>query len=312
MGRVNANRVRAIAMALAMLLPLLVLAHPRGRATLRITPGFLALPENPRVYYEHGSEQYARRIAMALPAVLGRVTKHHKRAFRPGFRIYVTATHRSFSRHIGHRPDTPVRGMAMHRDVWISPLAFAFHGRDTHVASLTHELSHLHLGQHLSWVRRVGTVPTWFSEGLADWVAKTGDEVVTKAQARKALVYGPRMFPDDSGRLPWPRAASDYGLSWPMFHLQARLFVEYLHSLDSRALDGLVAAVLDGRRFDQAFRDSFGQGVDGLWHDFLEFQKRLLSEGERGQTPAEPWNSVAAWSAGPVGATRLPVRRNHS
>ena len=259
-----------IVIAGLVILPLvLVLAHPRGRATLRLTSGFVQSEEDARVYYEHGAEGLASQIADALPDAVARVEMCQSRPFKKGFRVYVCASHESFSRHIKQPPSDPVRGIAFWWDVWVSPRAFDFFGKDTHRQTLVHELSHLHLGQHLGWLGRTQRVPTWFVEGLADWVAGTGDEIVSRSEALEGFVSGHHFVPDATGRLPLPKVAKDYGLRWPMFHLQSRIFIEHLRDRDEQAFEGFVGAVVDGDSFDVAFTDHFGDNLEIVWQEFM-------------------------------------------
>jgi hypothetical protein len=245
------------------LAPLLILVHPRARAALRLSPGFRPLPEDSRVMFEPGAAAHARRMARALPAAIERVETEQGRPFRADVRVYVCATHETFAEHTGQPPTIPVRGMALLWDVWVSPLAFRFEGQDTHRETLTHELSHLHLKQHLGWLGNVAGLPAWFREGLADQVAGTGHERVSRAAALAALRAGPRLDPELSGG---PR---EHGLSWPMFHGQARLFTEHLRARDPHTFRSFLAAVLDGEPFARATRDHLGATLPQLWSEYL-------------------------------------------
>lgn len=231
--------------------------------------GFSTLGADPRVRYEPGAEELARAVAVALPAVVARVEECQAAPFKRPFRVYVCASHESFTSHIGEPVKSPVRGIAFLRDIWISPKAFAFHGEDTHRGTLAHELSHLHLGQRLGWWRRIKEVPSWFQEGLADWVADTGDEQVSRREAREAILRGDGIVLEESGHLPFPTRPDSYGMTWPMFHMQSRLFVEYLRARDANAFRGFVAAVMQGVEFKSAFTDHFGAGLPDVWKDFV-------------------------------------------
>lgn len=255
---------------LSFLLAALVMTQPTARISLRLITGFTPLMEDPRVFYEPGAEKLAQRIAAALPASLTKISDFQSRPVKPGFRIYISSTHSRFTQYIGHPVNSPVRGTAFLSDVWISPKAFDFHGKDTHGSTLTHELSHLHLVQHLGWFRKTRNLPAWFVEGLADWVADTGNEIVTRQEAITKLMSPHHLVPDSRGNLPLPRGANDYALSWPMFHAQSRLFVDYLHILDPTAFNAFVAQLVSGAGFDQAFRKQFGTELIVTWKQFLE------------------------------------------
>ncbi len=249
---------------------LLVLVQPRARAALRLVHGFSTLDADPRVRFEAGAEDLARAIAAALPAAIARVEECQSGAFETPFRVYVCASHESFTRHIGEQVSSPVRGIAFPWDIWVSPKALSFHGKDTHRETLVHELSHLHLGQMLGWWHRIKEVPSWFQEGLADWAAGTGDEIVSRREAREAIISGHSIVLDESGHLPFPKRPETYGMTWPMFHMQSRMFVEYLRSRDANAFAGFVTAVVRGAGFKSAFEENFGEDLSDVWKDFFE------------------------------------------
>jgi len=267
----RSKRSRAIIVCTGILVAaaLAVLAQPRARSALRLVHGFSTLGADPRVRFEPGAEDLARAAAAALPAAIARVEECQSAPFETTFRLYICASHESFTSHIGEPASSPVRGIAFLWDIWISPKAFSFHGQDTHRMAITHELSHLHLGQMLGWWHRTKEVPSWFQEGLADWVANTG-ELVSRREAREAIVSGHSIALDESGQLPLPKRPESYGMTWPMFHMQSRMFVEYLRSRDANAFARFVAAVVRGARFRSAFNDNFGKSLSDVWKDFLQ------------------------------------------
>ena len=155
----------------------LVVAHPRGRTALRLAPGFAPLAEDSRVYYEPGGEATARAYAEVLPAAITLVEARQAGPFLSEFRVYVCATHESFTRRIAAPASSPVVGIQFPRDVWLSPRGLSQGGGDTRLQTLGHELAHLHLGQHLGWLWRARNIPSWFAEGLADWASdRAADE----------------------------------------------------------------------------------------------------------------------------------------
>lgn len=257
-----------IPLLLLVVLAVLALRIPRLRTALRMADGFEPLPGNELVYFEEGAEEYARRIAETLPAAIERVETLQLRPFRTLPRIYVCASHESFTEQIGESPETPVRGIAFKRDIWLSPLVFNFFGSDTHTQSLLHELSHTHISQHLSFIHRVRKIPTWFNEGLANWVSGTGEDRITRDEGIAEIRAGRVMAPDDTGQFPLPKTPADYGLSWPMLHVQSLLFVEYLALRDRAAFDTFLGEVLDGEDFGPSFVRQFGAGPDILWREF--------------------------------------------
>ena len=271
--RSKRSRAIIVGTAIVVAVALLVLAQPRAKAALRLVHDFAALDADPRVWYEPGAEDMAKAMAAVLPAAIARVEECQSAPFEKTFRVYVCASHESFTSHLGLPARSPVRGIAFPRDVWISSKAFSFHGEDTHREAVTHELSHVHLGQMLGWWHRTKNVPSWFQEGLADWAADTGDEQVSRREAREAIVSGHSIVLDESGHLPFPRRPEAYGMNWPMFHMQSRMFVEYLRSRGATAFEGFVAAVVRGTEFKSAFNDNYGVGLSDAWKDFFQSLK---------------------------------------
>ena len=248
----------------------LVLLSPRGRCALRIAPGFVPYADDPHIYYVPGSEVVAARFAGLVQEAIAEVEGRLSLPFRSSFRVYVCPTHEDFARRIGEPPDTPARGIKLPKDIWVSPLAFEFHGLDTGKATLVHELVHLHFGQHAGLGGRLRPMPSWFQEGVADWIAGTGFERMSRDAAVAAYRSGECLVPDALGRPLFPRRASDYGLAWPVFHAQSRMFIEYLHSAREESFAALVRSILAGTRFDVAFQDAFGRSLEDEWHGFVE------------------------------------------
>lgn len=270
MNRPSWRTITLAALAsLALLAASLLLLSPRAQAALRITPGFEPLDTDPRVFFEPGAEGFAREIAATLPTAVTTIEDTLSLPFRSTFRVYVPASHESFAQHTSQPATTPARGLALARDVWISPLVFSFRGKDTHERAVVHELTHLFIDQQVGWLHRVRSVPGWFQEGLTDWVSGTGFDTASRAEVLAALRSGRRMVPDDTGAFPRPKAAADYGLTWPIFHGQSRMLIEHLHDGREEAFDGLVRSVLSGEPFGAAFEGQYGHTLAEEWAGLL-------------------------------------------
>jgi hypothetical protein len=255
-------------LAILIITAVLLLASPRAKASLRWKPGFEPLDCDSRVFFETGASVAAQRIADVLPDAIVKVEEMHGMPFTAEFRVYVCSTHQSFTEHLGLPETSPVRGIVM-RDIWLSPLAFDFHSRDTHRESLTHELSHLHLRQHLGWIRNQRNIPTWFAEGLADVVANTGGEIFTRQMALTSFAKGRHFVPDAEGQFPFTKGLRAYGVPAPLLHQQSRMFVEFLRTRNLQAFREFLYALLQGAEFAEAFSSHFGVDLDQSWHQFL-------------------------------------------
>jgi len=268
--RSRGGRALMVFATLAVVCGALVLLSPRGRCALRIAPGFVPYEGDSRIYYVPGSEPVAARFAGLLPEAIADVEEQLSLPFRSPFRVYVCPTHEEFARRVGEPPGTPVRGIEFPRDIWVSPLAFEFFGFETGKATLAHELVHLHFGQHLGLGGRLRPLPSWFEEGVGDWIAGAGFERTSRDEAVAAYRSGERLVPDAMGRPLVPRRPPDYGLTWPVFHAQSRMFVEHLHFTREESFAVLVRSILAGTRFDVAFRDAFGRSLEDEWQGFVE------------------------------------------
>ena len=264
------SRRRWLVVVLAIILfsPLLLLILPRARTAFRLIPGFKPLEADQRIWYESGAELFAARLARALPAAMNRVEGIQVLPFKPGFRVYVTATHHRFMKRIGENPRAPVRGITFPWDVWISPMAFDFFGADTHLQTLAHELSHLHLKQHAGRLSGRKNLPSWFCEGLANKAADMGFDRMSRKDAVAALLSGRHFQPDSSGHF-FLEDAAQYGVSWPLLHSQSRLFLDYLHQRDPDAFGRHLSALMDGRDFGVSFEEQYGNNIGVVWSDFL-------------------------------------------
>lgn len=274
---------------LFLLMIVLVLTQPRARTALGLTSGFVPLQDNIQIYYEAGAEDLANAFATALPAAISRIEEYQSLPFESDFRIYVCSSHESFTRRIGSPVRFQIRGIAFPRTIWISPIAFAFHGQDTHQQTLTHELSHLHFAQHLGWWRRTKNIPIWFAEGLADWLAGTAGEAVTRTETLEALRSGHRMVPQEAGKLRLrPPTRQDLGMSFPMFHMQSRMFVEYLHGRGEEPFKKLITALMNGERFSVALEEHIGDKLQNVWQDFIQSIGRANISCNFGGSPNLP------------------------
>lgn len=151
--------------------------------------GFVLLSTDARIWLEPGAESYAERVGAYLdPAVL-RVESLHGLTFRSPPKVHVCATPTYFTRWV-KTPGLTAAVVAENRLV-LSP---RLHGQEAHRLSgiLTHELSHLHLGQRLG--HYTTWLPVWFHEGLATMAAGgAGVEAVSDRAAHGAWQSGWRV-----------------------------------------------------------------------------------------------------------------------
>jgi len=242
--------------------------NPVGRALLKPKSAFHPVEGDHRVFAEAGAEERASQVAAVLPSAIARIEAFHGRPFREPFRVYVCATQRSLNEFIGLPPEAPIRGTVRLGEVFLAPSAFDWRGEDLHRESLLHELSHLHLRQHLGFLAARGSVPSWFHEGLADLVSGAGGEGISDEEARQAILGGPTLRPDSTGSLWSLRRVADHGLGGPMFHKQSRMFLAYLEARDRGAFHAFLLQLQEEKELAGPFREGFGAGVDEVWEEF--------------------------------------------
>jgi hypothetical protein len=239
-------------------------------ALLKSKDHFIPHALDGHVLYEPGAEKEAEAIADCLEAAAALVEREHGLPFRQPFTVYVCATQKAFNEFIAKPPGGLGRGASvLNRSVYIAPRAFSFGGLDTHREVLAHELSHLNMRQQLGYIRHLRNIPTWFNEGLANTIAGSGGEWIAEETAVAAILAGRHFAPDLEGRLPTPKSASDYGMEYPMFHKQTKMFVTYLRDRNEPAFRAFLLDIQRGEPFAKTFSERFGTDVYGMWNAFV-------------------------------------------
>lgn len=139
------------------------------------------------------------------------------------------------------------------------------HGQEAHRLSgiLTHELSHLHLGQRLG--HYTPWIPVWFHEGLATLAAGgAGAEAVSDRAAHDAWQSGRRM---DFNRRDTPGRryrADEFGLTIPEYYRQSWRAVELLQAHDPAAFRRWLASLQKDGDFHISFADAYNTDLSTL------------------------------------------------
>lgn len=224
------------------------------------TLGFIPLATDTRVWLEPGAESYAERVSAYLDQAVLRVERLHGLAFRSPPRVHVCSSETCFTRWV-KTPGLTAAVVADNRLV-LSP---RLHGREAHRLSgiLTHELSHLHLGQRLG--HYTPWIPVWFHEGLATLAAEGGGaESIDYAAMCAAWRSGRRV---DFARRDTPGArhrAAEFGLNLHEFYRQSLHMVESLRTHEPIAFARWVRAIQEGEDFHIAFANAYNVDLDVL------------------------------------------------
>lgn len=241
---------------------------------------FVQCTPDPRIWCEPGAERYAHALAPLLPAALRTVEDAQYGRFAGPVKVYVYATIDTYARY-GGGPEAG--GRVAFGAVHMSPVLRGQPAR--HGPILTHELSHLHLGQRAGTLAMM-RLPVWFREGYPTLVSGGGGAGdVTVDNAVFALVHGRHFEAEDSATLLAPHKWEYFKLPAPMFYRQSALLVAYLQRRDPAAFARMIAAVAARTPFGDAVRGAYGQPLAVLWQDF---RSGLRSH------PAAHWDFSAA------------------
>lgn len=228
---------------------------------------FHSLATDHRVRYEAGAENAADQVAALLPAAIQQVEAAHGRAFLGEVAVHVCGTDDCFKRQV-RTPNVSAATVPDNR-VFLAPQLF---GRETHRLSaiLTHELSHLHLGQQIG--HYTSTVPAWFHEGLAAFAANGGGaDYASDEQAIAALRQGKVFEPERRDTAIKRHTANYWGMDVFVFYRQALLFVNFLRQESATRFQDFLQAVQDNQDFDLAFGNAYNRPLKEAGERFRQF-----------------------------------------
>lgn len=237
-------------------------------ATLQSTSHFLVLDSDRRIHYEPGAEDMSKEIAEYLPASIEQVEKEQYKPFAKPVEGYICATKDSFSSFTG--VPKVIKGATTIKHVFLSAERLRELPINIRRAVLTHELSHFHLQQYLGAYHYGANLPSWFQEGLAEYVSGgAAMEEVSDSEAVKAILEGEHITPDTTGSFFFPKRWSAYDLKPHMFYRQSFMFVSYLEHIDRSKFRAFVLALENGGRFEDSFNSAFGLTTDAAWQQFV-------------------------------------------
>ena len=146
--------------------------------------------------------------------------------------------------------------------------AFNFIGHDTHKETLMHELSHLHLQQRLGFFRR-RKIPSWFHEGLADFVGGSGGEGISDSEAINFILSGRHFIHEEEGEILGTIKNASNGLSGPMFHKQVKMFLIFIIGSDSLKFKSFLMKIQNEESFDESFNKIMNSQIQDKWKQFI-------------------------------------------
>lgn len=237
-------------------------------ATLQSTSHFLVLDSDKRILYEPGAEDLSKEVAEYLPASIEKVEKEQYRPFAKSVEVYICATKESFSSFTGLTAGR--KGATTIKHIFLSAERLRELPINIRRAVLTHELSHFHLQQYLGTYNYGANLPSWFQEGLAEYVSGgAAMEEASEAEAAKAILDGKHFTPDTKGSFFFPKRWNAYDLKPHMFYRQSFMFVSYLKHLDEPKFRAFVLALENNGQFEDSFNWIFGLTMDEAWQQFV-------------------------------------------
>jgi uncharacterized protein YjaZ len=131
------------------------------------TDNFLSLQNDSRVMYEPGAEDFAATVASDLPSAINQVESRQYSKFPDKITVYVCNSQESFKKLTGRN----VAAMTYRKSIFLSTRLLDHPDNVKHY--IAHELSHLHMYQHMGDYAYL-CIPSWFAEGLAAFVSDGG------------------------------------------------------------------------------------------------------------------------------------------
>jgi hypothetical protein len=245
---------------------------PMVRTLYRSTGQFVPWPAEPHVKYEPGAEAMAAEVVAALPGAILTVEEQlHQRFLLPPT-VFVCATLTTYGSY-GGSPTSG--GYVINGRLFLSPKPANTSERIPRL--LAHELTHLHVEQHIGMVRAM-RLPFWFSEGLAVLVSSGGGaENTTEEEARRAIVEGRVFVPDGRVGLLGRKVPSSFGLPPHLFYREAAIFLGHVMQGDANRFRDFLQRVEDQRPIGTAFEAVYGETLTAAWDGFVATVKASSS-----------------------------------
>jgi hypothetical protein len=221
---------------------------------------------DPRVLYEPGAEIFASQIAAILPVAVEKVETQQYISFREPPKIYVCASKDSYYKLSGTRARAVVTNkLLLSPELKNDPESLSL--------MLTHELSHLHLLQHVGQVAFI-KLPPWFKEGLATLVSGGGGaSTVSDNQALMFIRDGKYFIPEDDrgliSSLIFPHYSSFWHLDHQMYYRQCMMFVAFMKINHEYQFKNFMISIMTGNNFQDSFSTFYKEKLGDLWGRYL-------------------------------------------
>jgi len=222
-------------------------------------------PSDARVKYEIGAELNAQIVVDNLDRSIAKIEEKHYSQFIKPINIYVLANISSVE---AYCISPKVGACVSNQRLFISPKPENTPQRIPRL--LLHELSHLHLEQHLGLYKSLLSVPSWYSEGLAVYTSDgAGAENISKEDASNSIIIGKTFEPVEEGSILFPKTARDYDLKPHMFYRQSEIFVNWLHDSNPEKFKRFNLEIQNGKTLGESVLFVYGITVKNMWEQFV-------------------------------------------
>ena len=242
-----------------------------GSCIARFTTDFKVWPSDDRILYENGAEVLAEETARHLSLALGTIEARQYGTFKGPVKIYAFATAKSFSIFSGV-PEV-LTGASLKYEVFLS--GQLLNKMEKVQGILTHELSHVQLSQTLGAIKFNRTLPQWFREGLAIYVADGGGATnATEKETIDKFLEGKHFTPVTEGALFNIKLPATGGLEPKIFYRQSGMFVQFLSQNHPVQFEKLLRGLQEGKAFETQFSEAFKSNVDDVLKNFIATLRR--------------------------------------
>jgi hypothetical protein len=237
-----------------------------GSCIARFTTDFKVWPSDNRILYENGAEALAKETARHLSQAVTNIEAKQHGTFKDPVKIYAFATTKSFSKFSD--VSEVLTGASLKNEVFLSGQLLNKMGKVQGI--LTHELSHVQLSQKLGTIKFNRTLPRWFREGLAIYVADGGGATnATETETIDKFLEGKHFTPETEGALFNIKLPATGELEPKIFYRQSGMFVQFLAQNHPIQLEKLLRGLQDGYAFETQFSESFRSNVDDVLKNFI-------------------------------------------
>lgn len=242
-----------------------------GSKVARITTDFKVLSSDSRILYENGAEALAEEAARHLSQAMKTVESRQFGAFREPVKIYAFADTKSFAKFTGV-PEV-VKGAGTKNEVYLSGQLLNKMGEVR--GMLTHELSHAQLSQVLGTITFNRTLPRWFREGLAIYVADGGGATnASEYETIEQFQHGKHFAPETEGALFNLDLPGSKGLEPKIFYRQSGMFVQFMAQSYPVQFETFVKSLQEGKNFEALFAECFNFNVSAMLQAFIGTLRR--------------------------------------